>query len=687
MKPLEQIVDQIWQVYSGEAAWQTVSDLSRFHRIQASPGYRRAADLIHQRLLHDGLQAEILSYPADEGTHFWAWPSFQEWVCSAATLHLVEPREQAGPLADYRACPISLIQRSAAFDGEAEVVALEKGEEEADYEGLEVAGKVVLTNGDVRRVWELAVARRGAIGILFDGMRYAEPVRPEGDLADARQYTSFWWQAGDVPCFGFVLTPRQGRRLRRLLKGNGSPARGEPAETVRVRTRVESRMYDGALEVVSATIPGGAEKEVVVTAHLCHPQPSANDNASGAAAALETARALHTLIAEGTLVPPRRTIRFLWLPEMTGTFAYLAAHEAELDRLVAGLNLDMVGQDQGQTGSSWLLERPPESAASFAPVLLARLRDELLSLKGMTDVSPSLSGLGGYPLFRHAEVPFSGGSDHWILSDPSVGVPTPMLIQWPDRFYHTSADTPDRTDPHSLARAGTLAAAYAYWLASAGVDEATWLGYEMAARLKARAAQTAQATVTHALAQDEGQALAQSLVDLDRRLAFLLDCHQAALQTLARLGPVECLFPDLLAEAERVTQHELSWASGAVDLYAATQGLAPLPDACSEPPASRSPEEQAAAGLVPVRLLRGPVPLHNYLRRLDDEERETWRQLLKARKGGTHRTLTALALFWADGRRSVLEIADLVELETGQRDVELLLAYFRLLEELGLVSW
>jgi aminopeptidase YwaD len=687
MKPLEQILDRVWHAYSGEAAWQTVSDLSRFHRMQASPGYRRAADLVHRRLLDDGLQAEILSYPADEHTQFWAWPSFQEWDCNGAILHLVEPREQAGLLADFRACPISLIQRSAAFDGEAEVVALEQGEEDADYEGLDVAGKVVLTKGDLRRVWELAVARRGAIGILFDGMRYAAPVRPEGDLADARQYTSFWWQAGDVRCFGFVLTPRQGWQLRRLLKGDEPRSGGEPAPTVRVRAQVEARLYDGALEVVSATIPGETDQEIVVTAHLCHPQPSANDNASGAAAALEAARALHKLVADGTLAPPRRTIRFLWVPEMTGTFAYLAGHEDGLDRIVAGLNLDMVGQDQSQTGSSWLLERPPESAASFAPALLARLRDEMFSLKGMADVSPSLSGLGGYPLFRHAEVPFSGGSDHWILSDPSVGVPAPMLIQWPDRFYHTSADTPDRTDPHSLARAGTLAAAYAYWLASAGVDGVTWLGYEMAARFKRRAADVAQATVTGALAQDEAQALAGSLADLDRRLAFLLDRHQAALHTLDRLGPVECLLADLYAEAERVAQHELSWARGAVDLHAATLGLASLPGAPGEPPAGRSEEEQAAAGLVPARLLRGPVPLRSHLVRLDDDEREAWRQLLKARKGGEHRTLTELALFWADGARSILQIADLVELETGRRDVELLLAYFRLLEKLGFVSW
>jgi len=675
MIELRAMLERVWQAYSGEAAWQTVADLSRYHRIQASPGYRRAAQWLRQRLIRDGLEAEILSYPADERTRFWAMQSFQEWHCTAASLRLVEPAEQAQVLADLSACPISLIQRSTAFEGEAEVVLLEEGTEEADYEGLDVAGKVVLSSGDLRRVWELAVKKRGALGILFDGMRVVPPVRPVGDLADVRQYTSFWWQPGDVKCFGFVLTPQQGKALRKLLKTGESG--------VRVRAKVDGRLYDGAMEVVSAVIPGETEQEILVVAHLCHPRPSANDNASGAAAALEAARTLQALIANGDLAQPRRTIRFLWLPEISGMYAYLAGREAELERLIAGINLDMVGEDQTQTGSSWLIERPPDAAASFAPDLLLRLRAELPGLKGMTDVAPSHTGLGAQPLYRQGEAPFSGGSDHFILSDPDVGAPTPMLIQWPDRFYHTAADTPDRTDPHSLARSGALAAAYAYWLAAAGPQEATWLGHEMVARFKARAVEAAQAALTEALSEDDGQALAQAAAALDRRLTYLLDRCQAALGTLARLAPAGCPLAELQAEAERVARHELVWARGSLKSQAVTLGLEGLP---APPPWELTKEEQQAAGWKPQRQVRGPIPLNDHLHRLAEGEREAWRQLLKERPGWAYHTLITLALFWADGQRTLLEIADLVEMESGQRDLELLLAYFRLLEKLGFVS-
>jgi hypothetical protein len=447
---------------------------------------------------------------------------------------------------------------------------------------------------------------------------------------------------------------------------------------------VDSRLYDGALEVVQATIPGDTDEQVLVVAHLCHPLPSANDNASGAAAAFEAARTLQSLIASNRLPGPRRTIRFLWLPEMTGTFAYLAQHEQSLGQMIAGINLDMVGEDQEQTGSSWLIERPPEAAASFAPELLARLRDDLPGLKGMADIAPSHTGLGAYPLYRQAEVPFSGGSDHYILSDPSVGVPTPMFIQWPDRFYHTSADTPDRTDPRSLARAGALAATYTYWLACAGTADANWLGYEMVARFKARAVEAAQRAAAEALEQENEDALAQMMADLDRRLAYLLGRQKAALQTLERLASSDCIVPDLQAEVERALYRELAWARSALELRAVELGLDSVPD--PQPPAL-SEQDQEAAELIPVRLVRGPISLGHHLHRLDEGAREEWRQLLKARKDRAFYTLSALALYWIDGARSILEIADLIELESGKRDVELLLAYLRLLEKFGFINF
>jgi aminopeptidase YwaD len=664
----------IRQTYSGQAARDDVAAIICHHRIQASPGYRAAAEYVLRELQKAGLEAHIETSPADHQTVFWTSASFQEWDATAATLHLVEPADQARKLADYRELKISLIQRSVSFDGEAEVVLLEDGLEEAEYDGLDLGGKIVLTKGDVSRVRELAVEKYGAVGILFDGMREAAPVRQAMDLPDARQYTSFWWVGypGEKKCFGFVLSPRQGVWLRDLIRRQAREGR----PPVKVRAQVDSRLYDGTMEVVTALIAGETDEEVVVVAHLCHPQPSANDNASGAAAALEAARALHRLIAEGDLPRPRRGIRFLWLPEMAGAYAYLSRHEDDIPRLVAGINLDMVGQDQSQTGSSLLIERPPEAMSSFAPDLLARLCEELF------DEASSHTGLGGYPLFRHAMVGFSGGSDHYIFSDPTVGVPMPMLIQWPDKFYHTSADTLDKVDPAMLARSGTLAAAYAFFVARADQAEATWLAREMQARFQVRLAQLSQTHVTRMWDSQAPTASKDALEALEGRIAYAVERHKEALATLTRLwvgvGPlVEVLGGETAQLAQMALEDARRAAGDRIRLLGA--------DGLSEPPEAPDEWEQRAAGMTPGRLYCGPVGLRTLLYKLPLEERMAWHKLVESRKGSGH-TLSALAEYWADGRRSALEIVGLVEMELGARDAEFIVKYFVLLRRLGVMD-
>jgi len=641
---------------SGVTAYQTIADICRCHRIQASPGFRQAAGYVRARLTEAGVQAEVLEYPANTDTAFWGSRGFQEWDARTGTLHLIEPKHQARKLADYREVPISLIQRSVAFDGEVEVVAVEKGEKPAEYEGLDVAGKVVLTRGNVRRVHDLAVLRRGAVGIIFDGMAEVEPVRPAWALPDAIQYTSFWWYGDERKCFGFALSPREGERLRRLIQERQENEEG----SVRVRAHVDARLYDGTLEVVNAVIPGESdekEQEIVLVGHLCHPQPSCNDNASGAAAVLEVARALQSLIAAGKLTRPRRTLRFLWVPEMTGTYAFLAANESHIPCMVAGLNLDMVGQDQAQCGSSFLLERPPDALPSFAPDLLACLRKMLLpEIK-------TYSKPGGYPLFRHAVIPFSGGSDHYIFSDPSVGVPMPMLIQWPDKFYHTTADTLDKVDPAMLGKTCVLTATYAYWLAQARELEARWLASQMSARFRQQVIGMAQEAVTDA---DEDDGADQET--LRRWLEYQVERHREALASLTRLAPIDV--SDWQANDRAFAKAEITRVAGM------------LPQ---RPDIVRVSEE--ATQLIPHRLFRGPLQVAGYVsRRLDETGRDEWWEFDQRIGKETSRTVPVLAQYWADGQHTVAEIGQLIMLETGLEATPLLVEYFRFMERLGLME-
>ncbi|MGC9335381.1 MAG: hypothetical protein ACP5JJ_14610, partial [Anaerolineae bacterium] len=206
----------------------------------------------------------------------------------------------------------------------------------------------------------------------------------------------------------------------------------------------------------------------------------------------------------------------------------------------------------------------------------------------------------------------------------------------------------------------------------------------MLARFKKQAVEAAGAAAARALGEEGGDALAEEVEALDRRLAYLLARHKEALARLDRLAPAQCLVDELQAEAEEAARQELDWAKDAIELRATHLGLKQLP---LKPSPEIPPGESAAARQVPVRKVQGPLPLEDELRRLDKEDREAWRKLVKNRRGRTAGTQAFLALCWVDGQRSVLDIAGLVEMETGVRDVELLLHYFELLEKLGHVTF
>jgi hypothetical protein len=298
------------------------------------------------------------------------------------------------------------------------------------------------------------------------------------------------------------------------------------------------------------------------------------------------------------------------------------------------------------------------------------------------DDAPSHTGLGGYPLFRHATTGFSGGSDHYIFSDPTVGVPMPMLIQWPDKFYHTSDDTLDKVDPAMLARAGTLATAYAFFAANAGKVEARWLAHEMQARFQVRLAQSTQAHITQMWDSKAPTASKEALEMLERRLAYALGRHKVALATLTRLwadiGPLTEVFGK---EALHVVQRALDRARQAAGNRIQALGA----DGLSEPPEEPDEWESKAATMIPRRLYRAPLPLRTMMHKLSPEERAAWRKLVKSREAGG-RTLPTLAEYWADGRRSALDIIDLVEMESGVRDAELVVSFFELLHKVGWVD-
>ncbi len=631
----KQLLEIVSTEISGENAKNLASEITRFHRIQVSPHFRKAAQWCEKQLREYGLLADILEFTADGKTMYWSYTLPEEWEIKTATLEI-----DGSVWAQFRDKKVSVIQRSHPIRSEAEIVIIETDDEEA-FEECE--GKVVFSPLPLDSIKDFAL-HYNALGIITSGIR--EAGRTRLDIPDAVHYFSFWGEKGS----GYVLSPRQEDELEKELKEKKEPAKAKMV--------IESSLYPGKMEVVEAFIPGKTTEEVLVVAHLCHPQPSANDNASGSGALMEVARTLHNLIEKKELEPPRRGIRFLLVPEMHGTVAYLASNEEKIDHLVAAINLDMVGENQDLCKSSLLIERTPDALPSFVNDLAEIILEELTHEIG------NLSNTSKYASFKHAVTPFSGGSDHYILSDPSVGIPCPMVIHWPDLFYHCSLDTPDKLDPAELERVGKLTATYTYFIANAGEKEAEWLALMVCEKGKERISKEVRGILTDASEKENREKRRKDFEEKEKEinphnfLDYLLTREISALQSVKNLAPMntepleEELKNFVVTEKEKIP--EITEEKG---------------EECT---------------WIPHRKYPAPISTRKVLLEIPFEEKRVYEKKRKEYKD--RRIMENLAVYWSDGKRTLSQIDTLVRMEIGRSSLEYLKWYFEFLEKHGLIE-
>jgi len=453
---------------SGSTAKETIERLSTHHRMRGSAGYAAAAELIRARLVQAGLQeVDIISLPADGKIFYGTQRSRPAWDASFAELW--EQKQDSGRwtdttrVASWAEQPLSLAQDSVSGRAEADLVDVGSGAAEADYAGEEVRGKLVLVSGQPSAAAPLAIGKYGAAGIVS----WAQ-----------NQKTAWWGEDRDLlrwghldtwehPTFAFMVSPRQAQSWKDRL------ARGE---AVRLRARVEAGRTPGSYLIPTAVIPGrDRAQEIVFSCHLDHPNPGANDNASGCAGILEIARGLNALIKSGKLPQPKRTIRFIWPCEIECTISLLNARPIFATRTLATVHLDMIGGNPAITKSVLRIEGSPPSLPSFVGDVafsIARWVNDQTAAYADTGVAafPLLDPQGEKDALRARIGGFSEGSDHQIWAEGSWRIPIIYVSDWPDRYIHTTRDVPANIDPTKVKRAMFIAASSAWYLANVDKD-------------------------------------------------------------------------------------------------------------------------------------------------------------------------------------------------------------------------
>ncbi|MFH1573674.1 MAG: DUF4910 domain-containing protein, partial [Acidobacteriota bacterium] len=400
---------------------QCLRDIARYWQFRSTvpgPGMRAASEFLCARHGENGIEARVIPYPADDRAE---WLDGQknplEWVPRAARLSVV--REEGGGelVCDYVDEPLCLVSNSTGTPAggvEAPVVEVHDAGREEGYAGKDVRGKILLTDLPAMSV-ERQARRQGAIGVVSDcvcppWLASYPPMREPADVPDLTMWSVFQGRRSECGLWGFNLTPRQGARLRRLIR--------ESAEPVRLRAEVDADLVEGSSEVVDALVPGTdlAHEEIWVLAHSS--EPGARDNASGCCLGVELARLLQVLGNSGKLPPLRRSVRFLNGTEVSGFLPYIHTRQEQLSRVVAGLCLDSVGMDFRKCGGKFLLFRSPEVNASFVDGLMEHLV-EIVAAEPNSRFSPD-----NYDLFVWNTAPFWGNDA--FVSEGFFDIPTPQ---------------------------------------------------------------------------------------------------------------------------------------------------------------------------------------------------------------------------------------------------------------------
>lgn len=602
-------------------------------------------------------EAQVVELPARDQT---------VWDAEEAELWVVEPVKKK--IADLREIPAVLCSGSAPAEVTAELVEVGHGFSEDHYKNKDVNGKIVLVSGPPEAARRLAVEKFGAVGLIGCSSSH-----PEFDR-DQIGWSSIRVGPKDKPTFAFMVSERTYFDLKMAL---------ERKTRIVVRALVKSQRVPAREEMAMGLIKGAEkpEEELVLTAHLFEgfAKQGANDDASGCVAILEAGRVIRKMIADGTIPPLKRSIRFLFVPEISGTRAYIQKYPEIARRFFANINEDMVGEALVKNLSGFRLEVTPYSLPTYLNDVVASFVEwmgasQRISQDGGWKDLAVLSPAGSRDPFYYSIDPYSGGSDHIVFIDGAVKVPAVMFICWPDMWYHTSGDLPDKSDSTQLKRVVTLTVASALFLANAGPEEARAILNEVSSRGLGRLGRE-KGRAIEMIMRAEGKGLAAARKEAVNVLRQAVAREKEALDSARFFAGNDRQFASLLAaKMNTLDQFQVAGLNELEELYrqgCQRHGLKPEK-------LSLTPDEVRLSRVVPAR-------------KPEAGEGDPWMVLMRLREMNLQLSpLIYRAEFelrnFIDGKKSILDIRNAASAEYDPLPLLEVEKYFQALEKAGMVE-
>ncbi len=423
-------------------ALRHITEIYESDKFSSYSKYNQTTRHIKSLLKKAGIpEVERCEYTSDGKNKFGDWVSLRAWDPISARLEIVAPAGEGGILIRYPDCPSSLAMYSGATPlpqgVTARLVDLDINQH------ADITNAICLTSKKISQSLINIITQKGGLGIVSNYIKGRQKDLPHGVLWEND------WAIGRSlgnKIFTFMISPNMGKYLRDLL------SRGP----VTLKAIIDATSYKGKLSTVTGVIPGTSDEEVLVLGHLC--EIGANDDASGCGLGIEILNAIQSAIRKGLLPQPTRSIRYHAGPECYGIMAFLEAHPDICRRTVAGICMDMVGENQDLCGSYLRLCATPESVPSYTNDLIHTIMQKATA---------------AHQSFMWKFTDFVMMDN--LICDPSIGIPTPGLWNCNDRFYHSNLDTPETLSLRQLGIVGRAVASYLYFIANASKKDAILL--------------------------------------------------------------------------------------------------------------------------------------------------------------------------------------------------------------------
>ena len=412
MQYIRDLYDRLAANVDENRLWQDMKDVTEKELGQTFTHYRLAAECALKKMKEAGIsECKLLELPADGESVFLDKTMPLAWDVTKGKLSVISGNgfEEGEELANYEKHPFSIVKGSVATKAGGEKL---KVVTEKDFlAGKDVKNALVLLE---QSTWPRAhilnpVLDKGGRGLISCFSKGAERFPDSIQWVVASTSGPHWHPVkGDRNFISFSISLALAERLRK------SASQGD----FYVLAESDGKRYEGVLPFVTGIIPGRRKEEVWLSAHLY--EPLADDNSTGIAAVLESAR---TILANGT---PEFTVRLLFGMEVYGFAAYAALRGVPLHKeVLGGINYDgvcckKIGFYPAGGALPW-----------YGNILLKRIFN---SLTGYIK-SPQLTYTSCGRYF-----------DDISISDPTVGVPAVWPLNMDMSIWHNSSQTPESVD-------------------------------------------------------------------------------------------------------------------------------------------------------------------------------------------------------------------------------------------------